>query len=378
MIYLDNAATSFDKPDSVKLAVKDALEKYTANPGRSSHNLSIDVAMKVFEARQRLKKFFNAESEERVVFTPNCTTALNYAILGSLKEGGHIITTAFEHNSVLRPLFELQKQGKIELTILYPDKNGYFSVNSFEKAIKKNTYMIVVNHISNVTGAMQDIHNIGLLCKKYGITYVIDAAQSAGHTKIDMQKDFVDILCFAGHKGTYGICGSGAMVCSNNVELTPIMYGGTGAFSAEVLPPISFPESFECGTLSTIPIISLSEGINFVSKNFEAIEQKLEDLTKYTVEKFENLPIQKLYYKNNCHGVLSFNFGNIDSGIIGDLLNEKYNICVRTGLHCAPLVHQYFDTTNQGAVRVSLGFFNSKQDIDAVCNALLDINKKYL
>lgn len=375
MIYLDNAATSFEKPNIVKQAVNEALEKYTANPGRSAHNLSIDVAIKVFEARERVKQFFNAESEERVVFTPNCTTALNYAIFGSIKEGGHVITTAFEHNSVLRPLFELQRQRKIDLTILYPDKDGYFLPESFEKSIKKNTYMIIVNHISNVTGTMQKIGEIGAICKKYNLLYIVDAAQSAGHKKIDMQADNIDILCFAGHKGTFGICGSGAMVCSNKVILKPHMFGGTGAFSAEVLPQVTFPESFECGTVSTIPIISLSEGINYVANNFGAIQQKLDTLTDYLIEKIENLPIQKLYYKNNCHGVLSFNFENIDSGYVGDILNEKYDICVRTGLHCAPLVHQYFDTIEQGAVRVSIGYFNSKEDIDALYDALTDIYK---
>lgn len=376
MIYLDNAATSFYKPQAVKDAVNHALGTLTANPGRSSHTPSIEIATKIYETRVKVRDFFHADSEERVVFTPNCTTALNYAIFGSVVDGGHVITTVYEHNSVLRPLFALARQRRITLTLLYPDQHGKIDPHDVERNIRKNTYLVIVNHISNVVGAQQDIASIGEICHKHGVLFMVDGAQSAGHTRIDMHRDHIDILCFAGHKGLYAITGSGGLVCQNNVSLTPIILGGTGTFSSDVTQPRTFPEGYESGTVPSIPIVSLNAGLDYVMANFDNILAKEHILSQYLIKKLSDLPISRYFYDDSV-GVVSFNIGDIGSSTVGDMLNEDYGICVRTGLHCAPKIHQYLGTLEQGTVRVSVSADNTLADIDALHDAIFEISQKF-
>lgn len=373
MIYFDNGATSFIKPECVKKAVKNALNNYTGNAGRSSHEIAKMTALQVFDTREILKKFLSAKNYD-VIFTKNCSEALNLAILGSAKRGGHIITTTLEHNSVLRTVKYLENNFDVEVTFIDPKSSAVSAKEIFQK-FKPNTYMVIVNHISNVTGAMCDIYEIGQLKKIKNFLYLVDGAQSFGHTKIDLTKANVDFFTLAGHKGGLSITGVGALIVKNVSGLQPINYGGTGTDSINLIQPHNFSEDFEVGTLPIIPIISLKAGVEYLIKNFDEIQKKEESLDKMFIEGFKNLPKIITYFdEQNVHGVFSFNLNGFSSEVIADYLNN-YSICVRSGLHCAPLVHKRLKTTKIGAVRISVNFFNTLDEVKeffAVLISLID------
>ena len=369
MIYFDNAATSLLKPYSVKRAVIDALDNYTANPGRSGHFRSMMVAEKIFDTREMLKHFFNANDYE-VIFTKNCTEALNLAILGTLKAKDHIIVSCYEHNSVLRTLEHLKKDG-IEVTMIYSDLNDFS--NHLEESIKVNTKMVICTMVSNVTGESSDVESIGNFCQKHKLIYLADGAQASGHIKIDLTNSNIDLFCFAGHKGLMSITGVGGLVVKKGIKLSPIMFGGTGTESENLNQPDAIPEGFEAGTLPSIPIISLKAGVEFLEKNFSKIIEKEEKLTNYLYNSLKNLKFLTIYSKDDSKNVISFNMKNLDSSYLADLLDEKFQICVRAGLHCAPLIHKKLDTINTGTVRVSLDYNNRFEEIDRLVYALKSI-----
>ena len=369
MIYFDNAATSLLKPYSVKRAVIDALDNYTANPGRSGHFRSMMVAEKIFDTREMLKHFFNANDYE-VIFTKNCTEALNLAILGTLKAKDHIIVSCYEHNSVLRTLEHLKKDG-IEVTMIYSDLNDFS--NHLEESIKVNTKMVICTMVSNVTGESSDVESIGNFCQKHKLIYLADGAQASGHIKIDLTNSNIDLFCFAGHKGLMSITGVGGLVVKKGVKLSHIMFGGTGTESENLNQPDVIPEGFEAGTLPSIPIISLKAGVEFLEKNFSKIIEKEEKLTNYLYNSLKNLKFLTIYSKDDSKNVISFNMKNLDSSYLADLLDEKFQICVRAGLHCAPLIHKKLDTINTGTVRVSLDYNNRFEEIDRLVYALKSI-----
>ena len=369
MIYFDNAATSLLKPYSVKRAVIDALDNYTANPGRSGHFRSMMVAEKIFDTREMLKHFFNANDYE-VIFTKNCTEALNLAILGTLKAKDHIIVSCYEHNSVLRTLEHLKKDG-IEVTTIYSDLNDFS--NHLEESIKVNTKMVICTMVSNVTGESSDVESIGNFCQKHKLIYLADGAQASGHIKIDLTNSNIDLFCFAGHKGLMSITGVGGLVVKKGIKLSPIMFGGTGTESENLNQPDAIPEGFEAGTLPSIPIISLKAGVEFLEKNFSKIIEKEEKLTNYLYNSLKNLKFLTIYSKDDSKNVISFNMKNLDSSYLADLLDEKFQICVRAGLHCAPLIHKKLDTINTGTVRVSLDYNNRFEEIDRLVYALKSI-----
>ncbi len=371
MIYFDNAATSFFKPQEVKTAVVNAINKYTANPGRSGHNLSMQTAEKIFEVREKVKNFFNAENYD-VIFTKNCTEALNLAIFGLLKPGDHVITTCYEHNSVLRPLENLKSNGVLVSTV-FCDMIDLPS--EIEKSINQNTKLIITTACSNVTGECPDIKTIGEIAKKHNVIYLVDGAQSSGHMEIDLTNMNIDMYAFAGHKGLLSITGVGGIVVKNGIELNPVLYGGTGTESEKLVQPNDIPEGLEAGTIPTIPIISLGAGIDFLSKNFLKIIKIEQNLTKYLINKAKNLKFLKIFSPNDAKNVFCFNVKDLDSSIIANILNEQFGICVRSGLHCAPLVHKKLGTLNMGAVRVSLDFFNTYEEIDKLICALIEIDK---
>lgn len=370
MIYLDNAATSFVKPNEVKKEVINSINFFTANPGRSGHKLSLDVALKVYETRENVKRFFNAENYE-LAFTKNCTEALNLAIFGSLKRGDHVITTCYEHNSILRPLERLKQNG-VEVTILFEDMENL--AEKINKEIKQNTKMVITTFVSNVTGEVCDIESVSKICKHKKILYLVDAAQACGHIEIDLQKLDVDMLAFAGHKGLLSITGVGGLLIKNLNNLTPIICGGTGTESENLIQPKDSIEGFESGTIPTISIFSLNAGVNFLNKNFQKIIKKEENLSKYAHFCLKKLNFLEIYSKESSKNVFSFNIKNLDSAYVSNVLNEKYNICVRSGLHCAPLVHKKLNTTEIGAVRVSLDFNNTFEEIDYLVRALKEIS----
>lgn len=369
MIYFDNAATSLYKPAHVKRAVMDAMEKYTANPGRSGHIKSMEVAEKIYDTREAVKEFFNGSNHE-VIFTKNCTEALNLAISGLLKSGDHVIASCYEHNSVLRVLEHLKSIG-VEVSIISSDL--YEFADNLEREIKENTKMVICTMVSNVTGEYSNSEKIGEICKLYKLIYLADGAQASGHMLVDLKKSNIDMFAFAGHKGLLSITGAGGLMVKNGIELNPLMFGGTGTDSENLIQAKAIPEGYESGTIPSIPIISLGAGIEYINKNFLKIIEKEEDLSKYLYYSLKKLNFLTIYSKCDTKNVVSFNMENIDSSYLADVLNEKYNICVRAGLHCAPLIHKKLKTTKTGAVRVSIDFNNEYLEIDKLVLALKSI-----
>jgi cysteine desulfurase family protein len=376
MIYLDNSASTFVKPHEVIKAVNDSLIHYTANPGRSGHRASIKTALKIEETRQRLANHFNASGSENIIWTQNCTQALNLAILGSVKEGGHVVCTENEHNSVLRPLEFLKSQGKIDYSIAYQSEKIGISVDDIKREVKSNTYMIICNHISNVNGAKADIESIGAYCKEKGYIFLVDGAQSCGHERIDIKKMNIDYLTVAGHKGFYAPQSIGALVMNDNFRPSPIIFGGTGTNSLELFQPDIYPERLESGTISTPLILGLNGGIEFVENNFNDIVLKLDDLTTYLNYELRKMGITCYTEPENSNGVLAFNIDDMDSNEVASILSEKYDICVRGGFHCAPIKHKALGTIPQGAVRISISYFNTFTEIQRLIYAIKHIAKR--
>lgn len=375
MIYLDNSASTFIKPKEVIKETLNAINYYSANPGRSGHKLSLKASEKIFDVRKNLCEFLNADKPENVIFTQNCTDALNMAILGTAQKGGHIICSCNDHNSLARPIFELEKNGIIEVTVVTPKIGHMLTAKDIEPHIKPNTYLIAVNHVSNVNGDMADINSIGELCASRCILFLVDCAQSMGHEKIDMQKQHIDMLAIAPHKGLYALQGVGVFAFSVRANPKPIRYGGTGTESINLYQPLEYPESLESGTVATPNILSLGAGLRFVQNNFNAINKKIDDLATYLLFELSNIQGVKTYTSpENVHfGVIGFNINGMDSGEVSSILSDEFNICVRGGLHCAGLKHKQLGTTELGVVRASISYFNSYTDCEMLVKAVKKI-----
>lgn len=374
MVYLDNAATSFPKPSVVSASVGEALTFYGGNPGRSGHELSVRAGEKIYSCRQIISDYFNGYGGENVIFTSNATHALNLAVFGTLS--GHVVTTAFEHNSVLRPLEELRRQGKITYTVIAPSLNdNNLTLARIRAAIRPDTRGIIVTHASNVCGKILPVYSIGQLCRKMGLIFIVDASQTAGHIKIDMKKMGADIICTAGHKGLLGPAGTGLLLKRPDISITPLMLGGTGTNSQELSPPEEYPERLECGTLNTPGILGLTAGIELLKRNPQ--EEKLQSLTQHAATKLKSINKVQTYCNYSPGGyvdIISFNVKDLGSNETANMLSDR-DICVRGGLHCAPLCHEYFETSKRGQVRASLGYFSSKDDVDSLIYAVKDICK---
>lgn len=376
MIYLDNAATSYIKPDCVISATADALVNYSANPGRSGHNKAAQAARLIETARSKLRDYFGLGESGHAVFGYNCTQALNFAILGFSKVG-HFITTSYEHNSVLRPLYALQDSGAAYLTVVEPRPDGAIHPSDIIKSVNLNTVMIIINHLSNVNGALAPIKELGEFCRYRNITLLVDAAQSAGHIDINMTRDNIDMLAVAPHKGLHAPQGIGALLLKETVKLKPILFGGTGSQSLSRLQPDSLPESLESGTHATPAIAGLSAAVDWVRANGPARAQKVHELSTRLYYGLRAKNYIKVYTPEHfCHnGVITFNAANLYSATVATLLNRHFDIAVRPGLHCAPLAHKFLGTQESGAVRVSLSADNTPADIQALLDALDIINK---
>ena len=373
MIYFDNSATTHTKPKEVISAVMSGLTKYSANPGRSGHKLSVNTEIEIEKVRQKVADFINAP---HIAFTENCTDALNLAIQGTFNNGGHVICTTNDHNAMLRPLFELQKKGVLEISIASPKQPGRLTIEDILPLIKPNTYMICVNHISNVDGEIADIKSIGEYCNEHCITFCVDAAQSIGHIKIDMQKNYVDLLALAPHKGLYAPQGIGVLAYTKKAKLKPIRFGGTGTEGASVYQPLGTTETFESGTLPTPNILGLGAGIDFVCKHFEEINEKIDDLSTYLNYELSNINGVKVYtHPNNSYGVIGFNIKDFGSTDVSQILSDKYGICTRGGLHCAALKHKFLGTIEQGVVRASLCYYNTFSECVKLVKAVKQITK---
>lgn len=361
MIYFDNASTTNKKPLQVKLSMLNALRtKYCANPGRSGHKYSVNASVKIFNARENFCEKFGNDDVCHTIFTSGCTEALNLAILGTVKDGGHIIITSNEHNSVARVVAQLKKQEKIDYTVVSASPNRLIDPKDIEKAIRPNTYLVVTNHCSNVTGAITDIEKVGSICKKHNIMYLVDGAQSSGHIKIDMLKQNIDMLAIAGHKGLLGPQGVGVLLYRQHINIEPIKFGGTGSHGEKLLPPTEPPESLEAGTGANPNIFALNTALNYTYKHFDKINKKIHKITKYILQELSKIKNVKLYTPLDCYnGVISFCIIGIENTAVATYLNDK-GICIRSGMHCAPLVHQNLGTLNGGGTcRVSVASSNS-------------------
>ena len=372
MIYLDNAATTFPKPNEVYNYLYDCIINYCANPGRGAHNLSIKCESKIFDCRERLSMLLNIENPLNIIFTSNATDSLNIAIKGVLKPGDHAITTMIEHNSVLRPLYSLKKFN-IETTIIPVNSLGYLNINDIKKSIKKNTKAIIINHGSNVIGTIQNLEPIGLLAKSLGILFIVDASQTIGYSQINVKKMNINLLAFPGHKSLFGLQGTGGLYISDNIEISSLKEGGTGSNSESIIHPDFLPDKMESGTLNTPGIISLNEGIKFIfCKRIDNIRNHEISLMEYLTSELQKLPFVKLYGETNPQlktPVLSFNIDNHDSSEVGRYLNSL-NIYLCTSYHCAPLIHKIIGTERIGTVRVSPGYFNTFNDIETFILAI--------
>ena len=377
MIYLDNAATTFPKPSKVYEEVLNCMKNYCANPGRASHDMAIKSALKILECRNLLVELFNIKNPLNIIFTSNATEALNMGIKGFLKKGDHVISTFTEHNSVLRPLNTLAKKG-VEIIFIAPDKSGFINPNDIKDEIKANTKLIIVNHVSNVLGTIQDISAIGNIAKKYGIAFLVDASQSAGNINIDVEKSNISMLALSGHKGLYGPQGTGILYVKEGVKLSTLEEGGTGSNSISLNQPIELPDRFESGTLNTPGIAGLCEGIKFIKKiGVKNIYLEEINLIEQLLIELNRLSFIKIYGNKNIKGrsvVVSFNIEGVDSSMVAEQLNDA-NIAIRTGYHCAALIHKIIGTEQNGTIRVSPGCFNTSEDIDNFIKAIIRIYK---
>lgn len=371
MIYFDNAATVRYKPQCVLDAV---MREYirSANPGRSGHNDSIDAALIVHRARESVKKLINNMDAE-VCFTKNCTEALNLAILGTVRQGGHVITSVMEHNSILRPLNELKRDGRIKLTIL-DAPNGTVEPSKLVEKICSDTYLIALTHMSNVTGAINKIEEIGKITSGRGIILLVDAAQSLGHIPFDMRELGCDIVAAPAQKGLHGVQGAGFLCYSKRIKINPIMYGGTGTESENIFQPRTAPESLESGTQNTAGIAALGAGIEWTAKNFDKINTHIQNLSKRIIDGLKYYERVKLYTEN-LNGIISFEIKGLSSSEVADILNDRYDIAVRSGIHCAPYLHKSLNTLEKGLVRVSVGYNNNLRDVKRLLYAINEILK---
>ncbi len=374
MVYFDNAATGGFKISAVTDAAQTVLKFLCANPGRSGHRLSLAGAGIVSQARDALAEMFNAQPE-RVIFTKNCTEALNFAIFGSLKDGGHVITTTFEHNSVLRPLFTLKNKGLIELDVVEPEVNKPLD-KLIEEKIKPNTYLIIATAVSNVTGYELPIENIGKVAKKHALHFLVDGAQGGGHIPLDMEKNNISMLALAGHKGLYGIMGSGALIIDNETDLEPMLYGGTGSETFNFSQPQSYPERLEAGTLNLPAIAALNEGVRYINQNLKNFSTHLYNATKIIINGLKNIPKVECFSAPNRTGIVAFRLLNMPSSEVADILNYDYDIAVRGGLHCAPLTHNFLSTKEEGLVRISVAVQNSSREADYLLRAIKEISMR--
>lgn len=379
MIYFDNGATTFPKPKSVVNAVNYAITKIGANPGRGGHNMAMKASEVLFECRNNAATLFNIDNSENIIITNNCTTALNTVIKGILKSGDHAVISSYEHNAVVRPLEFLKNRG-VEYSIAQVDyADNEKTVDNFRKAFKENTRLVICTHASNVFGIRLPIERIAALCKLNGILFCVDAAQTAGLIPIYLKNSDIDYLCTAGHKGLYGPMGTGLLIINSKVIPESLIQGGTGSLSAQVNQPEILPDKFESGTHNLIGIAGLNEGIKYVMKKTPQVIFDYEiRLARNLYDRLFRLKDIELYTKkpdnNGFVPVISFNLKNIDSEKTAQILNDRFNIAVRAGLHCAPLAHKCFGTLEKGTVRAVISSFTTQNEVNYLVNSISQIN----
>lgn len=376
MIYLDNAATSKDKPACFYRAMGKYTERFSVNPGRGGHYFSIKGAQLIYETAEALARLFKIDNPERLAFSYNATTALNQAISGILKNGGHAVVSQVEHNSVLRPVHALGNY-----TVAAADSLGRVSVQSIKKAIKKDTRLVICTHASNVCGSVENVAEIGVAAHDAGAFFLVDAAQTVGCREIDVGKMNADMMAFSAHKGLLGPMGVGGLYVKEGTPLLPVISGGTGTHSEELTQPSEMPDLLTAGTQNTPAIAALAESVKFIEKfSPKAIGEKQTELAYRLIEGLKNMPGATVY--GICskedgvrNGTVLFNIDGMTSGEVSEVLNDKFKIAVRGGWHCAYGAHCALGSEKSGGVRASFGFFSKKRDVEKLIDAVYKITK---
>jgi len=376
-VYLDNASTTFPKPDCVYKFMNAFYRQYGVNPGRAKGYAYQQAETILERTRDKLTRFFHSENRNRLIFTYNATDSLNMIINGILKNGDHVITTALEHNAVIRPLNHLALRMHINVDWIGFDKKGFIDPADIKKKIKKNTKLVIVNHCSNVIGSIQPIKDIGEICTKAGVIFALDAAQTAGVVPIDMEKSHIDVVAFTGHKSLLGPMGIGGMQIRDGVKIEAVRFGGTGILSQERYQPEKFPYYLECGTINMVGVAGLFAAHDYIfEKGIENIykhEMKLAKMLCNELRKIDNVVLYNEPVMGKHTAIISFRIKGLDVDKTGAMLETRYGIYSRTGLHCAPLVHDNIGTMPDGTVRLSIGPFNTAVEIQRTIQAISEI-----
>ncbi|MBO8164797.1 MAG: aminotransferase class V-fold PLP-dependent enzyme [Brevibacillus sp.] len=377
LIYLDNAASTWPKPPGVKQMMAEVIDQYAANPGRGGHTLAMKASKILFRTRMQLSRLFGIKNPNDLFFYMNATQALNQAIKGYVNEGDHVITSSIEHNSVRRPLEYLRREKQVEVTYVQPREDQLFYAEDFAKAVRSNTKLIVTSHASNLTGLILPVGEIGACARAKGIAFLVDASQTAGILPIDVEAMGISMLAFPGHKGLYGPQGTGGLYVSSEIDLEPLIHGGTGSQSEAIDQPATRPDRFEAGTVNTVGLAGLLAGVEFVlEKGVEQIHQHEWNLTQKTIRLLQEIPGVEVYGPDlsvERVGVVACNINGADASEVSFILDQQYGIATRAGYHCTPLGHETFGTINRGAVRASFGVFNTDQDVEQFVQAMQEI-----
>ena len=383
MIYFDNAATSWPKPDCVIAAMNDYMTSVGANPGRSGHRLSIEAGRIVYHARENIAGLFNCDDPMRVIFCSNATDALNLGIRGILRKGDHAVTGSMEHNSVMRPLRDLQNE-EIDVTVVGSDGAGFLDPDDIQQAVGRKTKLIVINHASNIVGSIAPVRKIGNIARDEEILFMTDTAQTAGCVPIDMKRDNIDLLAFTGHKGLMGPQGTGGLVIGDSVDIKDLRRmkaGGTGSRSEFEVHPDFLPDRYESGTLNTPGLAGLAAGVDYVlERSVDAIHEKCMSLSRRFIHGAGNIEGLALYGgldPKRQTSTFSFTMKNASNSEIGLLLDDEYEIMARVGLHCAPTAHRTIGTFPAGTVRFGMGYFNRLEEVDIAVEALGKLVMRY-
>lgn len=375
MIYFDNAATSLQKPETVIKAVTEAMTSL-GNASRGAHSAALGSNRMIYETRELLAELFHIDDPSRIAFTMNATESLNIAIAGIFRPEDHVITTVLEHNSVLRPLYRMEESGT-EISFLQSDKKGNISYEELEKAIRPNTRAVICTHASNLTGNVLDLEKIGEICEKHRLLFLVDTSQTAGIIPIDVQKMKISVLCFTGHKGLLGPQGTGGIYVAPDINIRPLIVGGSGVHSYLKTQPDEMPARLEAGTLNAHGIAGLHAALSYIiEKGVEQIYREEHEKMDYFYRMIRNIPDIHIYgdLENGLHApIIALNIGDYDSAQVADELMEAYGIATRAGAHCAPLMHQALGTQKQGAVRFSFSQFNTREELDAGIQALREL-----
>ena len=375
LIYLDNGATSFPKPEEVYTSMDRFYRKLGVNPGRSGYDICLEAGAVVDGTRKMLTTLFNGKDPNRLCFSYNSTDALNLIIFGMLRPGDHAISTTIEHNSVLRPLYHLSRDNDVDVDYVPFDGAGFVDPDEIRKRFRPNTRLVIVNHASNVVGTVQPIREIGQFCREADIPFAIDSSQSAGKIPIDVEDQFLDVVAFTGHKSLLGPTGIGGLYVREGIEIRHTRAGGSGVRSAERAHIEEYPFRMEYGTPNTIGIAGLNAGLKWVlAKGIGAIHEHEMELARMLRDGLAAIPGVILYcqeHLTNHIAVLAFNIDGMDAADVGTMIDVDHNIACRTGLHCAPLVHEQLGTDKiRGAVRFGIGPFNTEEHIQAAIEAV--------